>query len=44
VTPGDVVATLYHCLGIEPDTEISDRLARPFTLVPAGAVIRELLA
>jgi hypothetical protein len=44
VTPGDIVATMYHCLGIEPDTEMHDRLARPFPLVPAGTVIRELLA
>ncbi|MFO0926484.1 MAG: DUF1501 domain-containing protein [Gemmataceae bacterium] len=43
VRPGDVVATLYHCLGIEPDTEIADRLSRPMTLVPAGGVIRDLL-
>jgi hypothetical protein len=44
VTPGDIVATMYHCLGIEPDTEMHDRLARPFPLVPAGSVIPELLA
>jgi hypothetical protein len=44
VTPGDIVATMYHCLGIEPDTEMHDRLARPFLLVPAGSVIREVLA
>jgi hypothetical protein len=44
VTPGDIVATIYHCLGIEPETEISDRLSRPFVLVPSGGVIRELLA
>jgi hypothetical protein len=44
VTPGDVVATIYHCLGIDPHREIVDRLARPFTLVPRGEVIRELLA
>jgi hypothetical protein len=44
VTPGDLIATMYHCLGIEPDTEMHDRLARPFSLVPAGSVIRELLA
>jgi hypothetical protein len=44
VTPGDVVATMYHCLGIDPGMELHDRLARPFALVPAGSVIRELLA
>jgi hypothetical protein len=44
VTPGDIVATMYHCLGIDPETEISDRLARPFVLVPKGEVKKELLA
>ena len=43
VGPGDVVATIYHCLGVAADTEIVDRLGRPFTLVPAGGIIRELL-
>jgi hypothetical protein len=44
VRPADIVATIYHCLGIDPDTEMHDRLARPFALVPGGEVIRELLA
>lgn len=44
VRPGDLVATLYHCLGVEPNREILDRQARPMILVPAGEVIRELLA
>jgi hypothetical protein len=29
VTPADLTATLFHCLGIAPDTEIRDRLDRP---------------
>lgn len=44
VTPGDIIATIYTCLGIDPDLELTDRLSRPFTLVPWGAPIRELLA
>jgi hypothetical protein len=44
VTPGDVVATLYTCLGIDPHLEVRDRLSRPFPLVPQGTPIRELLA
>jgi hypothetical protein len=43
VTPGDIVATIYHCLGIDPGMEMYDRLARPFALLPSGNVIRELL-
>jgi hypothetical protein len=44
VVPGDIVATIYHCLGIDPAMEMTDRLARPFALLPRGEVIRELLA
>jgi Protein of unknown function (DUF1501) len=44
VTPGDIIATLYTCLGIDPDLELTDRLGRPFALVPWGTPIRELLA
>jgi hypothetical protein len=44
VTPGDVVATIYTCLGIDPHLELTDRLDRPFGLVPWGEPIRDLLA
>jgi hypothetical protein len=44
VTPADVIATIYHCLGIPAHLELRDRLDRPFQLVPWGSVIRELLA
>jgi hypothetical protein len=44
VTPADVIATVYHCLGIPADLELRDRLQRPFQLVPWGSPIRELLA
>jgi hypothetical protein len=44
VTPADVIATIYHCLGIPADLELRDRLDRPFVLVPWGSPIREVLA
>ncbi len=44
VTPGDIIATIYTCLGIDPNLELTDRLGRPFALVPWGTPIRELLA
>jgi uncharacterized protein (DUF1501 family) len=44
VTPADVIATVYSCLGVDPQAELRDRLARPFAVVPGGNVIRELLA
>lgn len=43
VFPADIIATLYHCLGIPPDFEIRDRLQRPFQLVPWGSVIHDLV-
>jgi hypothetical protein len=44
VGPADIVATIYHCLGIPADYEMRDRLHRPFTLVPWGNVIQDLVA
>jgi hypothetical protein len=29
VSPADFAATLYHCMGVPPDAEITDRLGRP---------------
>jgi uncharacterized protein (DUF1501 family) len=41
--PADLAATIYHCLGIDPRTEIHDRLGRPLTLCD-GRVIHDILA
>ncbi len=43
VSPKDLLATMYHLLGIDPHTIIYDKLGRPLPLV-AGEVIPELLA
>lgn len=32
VSPGDMAATVYHCLGLDPESHIHDRLGRPFPL------------
>ncbi len=42
VSAKDVLATIYHLLGIDPHTTTLDRLDRPVPLV-AGSVIREML-
>lgn len=42
VTPPDLLATLYHLLGIPPDAEYRDNLGRPIA-VTHGKVIREIL-
>jgi hypothetical protein len=35
VSPAQFAATVYHCLGIRPDTEITDALGRPYRLAEA---------
>ncbi len=44
VTPADIVATIYRCLGLAADLELRDSLNRPTQLVPWGSAIPELLA
>jgi hypothetical protein len=44
VGPADVIATIYHCLGLANDLELHDRLRRPFLLVPWGNSIHDVLA
>ena len=43
-SPKDVVATLFHLLGIDPQAEIHDRLGRPYPIGGTGRVRPELLA
>jgi hypothetical protein len=40
----DVLATLYHLIGIDPHTTLADRLGRPVPLAAGGEVVREMLA
>src|SRR5262245_29420742 len=42
VTPADLAATLYHCLGIPPHTELFDSQARPLP-ISTGTPILPLL-
>ena len=44
VSPKDVLATVYHLIGIDPHTEIPDRLGRRFPIAGTGIVRPELLA
>lgn len=44
VSPKDVLATMYHLLGIDPHATIPDRTGRAITLVPESAsIVREML-
>lgn len=44
VSTGDVCATIYQCLGIDPDTTVPDRLNRPVPIAHGGRPIGEILA
>ena len=45
VTPAEIVATIYRCLGIPADLELHDQFQRPLTVVPQpGLPINELLS
>jgi len=41
-TPADLAATVYHCLGVDPQMQLYDRLERPHTLCD-GKVIDAIL-
>ncbi|MBS0265339.1 MAG: DUF1501 domain-containing protein [Planctomycetes bacterium] len=43
VAPQDLTATIFHCLGYDPHTEIRDTLDRPLP-ISRGEVIRPILA
>lgn len=44
VSPKDVLATIYHLLGIDPAGTLHDRQGRPFVVVPEAEVLPEALA
>src|SRR5262249_7238769 len=44
VSPKDILATLYHLMGVDPDTHLIDRIGKPMPLVADGSVVKEMLA
>jgi Protein of unknown function (DUF1501) len=42
VLPADLTATIFHCLGYRPDTEVHDPQGRPFA-ISRGQVLQQLL-
>jgi uncharacterized protein (DUF1501 family) len=42
VDPVDIQATIYHCMGLNPQSHIVDHLDRPFPL-SHGRVLKQLL-
>jgi hypothetical protein len=43
LSPGDLLATIYHVLGIDPRTSPPDASGRPTPLLGEGTAIRELI-
>jgi len=43
-SPKDVLATMYHLLGVPPETHLNDREGRPMPLLPEGKVLTPILA
>eukprot|EP00456_Euglypha_rotunda_P000525 TRINITY_DN1008_c0_g2_i1.p1 TRINITY_DN1008_c0_g2~~TRINITY_DN1008_c0_g2_i1.p1 ORF type:complete len:470 (-),score=122.72 TRINITY_DN1008_c0_g2_i1:1709-3118(-) len=43
VQPQDLTATIFHCLGLDPESEIHDTLGRPIP-ISRGNVIQQILA
>ena len=39
VSPQQLMATLYHCLGVDPHTLIHDQQNRPFVLAEGEPVL-----
>ena len=44
VSPADICATIYACLGIDPEMQIPDSSGQPARLSLGGGVIEEILA
>jgi hypothetical protein len=44
VSPGDLVATIYQLLGVNPDATVPDQTGRPISISHGGQPIRGILA
>jgi hypothetical protein len=44
VSPGDLISTVYHLLGVDPDRTVPDQLGRPVAINQGGQPVREVLA
>jgi hypothetical protein len=43
VSPKDILSTIYHLLGVPPETMLHDRLGRPLPLVADGHLVSEMI-
>jgi len=44
ISPKDILATVYHLMGIDPHTMLADRTGRPLPLLERAEVVSEMLA
>jgi uncharacterized protein (DUF1501 family) len=44
IRPADICATIFRCLGIDPEMTVPDRAGRPVPVAQGGHAIEELLA
>jgi hypothetical protein len=44
VSPADLVATVYHLLGVDPELTVPDHLGRPMPISHGGRPIRQVIA
>ena len=44
VSTAEVCATIYQCLGIDPEMTLQDRSGRPIAIAHGGRPIREIVA
>jgi hypothetical protein len=44
VTPGDLVATIYHLLGVDPETMLPDLTGRPIGIAHGGRPVQAILS
>jgi hypothetical protein len=44
VSPAEICATIYECLGIPPDATVPDRTGRPVPIAQGAQPVREILA
>ena len=44
VSTADICATIYECLGIDPDMTVPDKTGRPVAINQGGQPIRGILA
>ncbi|SIN76173.1 Protein of unknown function [Singulisphaera sp. GP187] len=44
VSPKDILATIYHLMGVDPGTMLVDKQGRPMALMPDSEVVTDVLA